>query len=98
MLERMRRVLPASALGWVQALAAIASWMVILAMIAWVLAPIMVNTETLGSHDWDQMESHRYLVTKTILRFHQFPFWNPYACGGHPNWGGFESGVNVVSP
>jgi hypothetical protein len=77
---------------------AVLSWIVILAMIVGVLAPTMARLDTIGSHDWDQMETHRYLVTKTLLRFHQFPFWNPYACGGHPNWGGFESGVNLVSP
>jgi hypothetical protein len=67
-------------------------------MIVFVLAPTLGDLGTVGGHDWDQMESHRYLVTKTILRFHQFPFWNPYACGGHPNWGGFEAGTIVVSP
>ncbi|HEX3343434.1 MAG TPA: hypothetical protein VHS09_02625 [Polyangiaceae bacterium] len=80
------------------AVADVVCWAVILAMIGFVLAPTMGDRNTLGSHDWDQMESHRYLVDKTILAYHQFPFWNPYACGGHPNWGGFESGTTVVSP
>jgi hypothetical protein len=44
------------------------------------------------------MESHRELVVKTMRDYHQFPFWEPYACGGHPNWGGFESGSMIVSP
>jgi hypothetical protein len=67
-------------------------------MVAYVLGPTLADRTTVGGHDWDQMESHRYLVTKTILRFHQFPFWNPYSCGGHATWGGFESGTTVVSP
>ncbi|MBV9950251.1 MAG: hypothetical protein JOZ69_25645 [Myxococcales bacterium] len=67
-------------------------------MIIGVLESTLGRLDTIGAHDWDQMEAHRYLVTKTILRFHQFPFWNPYACGGHPNWGGFESGTTVISP
>ena len=91
-------LLPKSKLGWVFAVTAVLCWAVILGMIAYVLWPTLADRSTIGAHDWDQMESHRYLVDKTILDFHQFPFWNPYACGGHPNWGGFESGTTVVSP
>src|SRR5579859_2208872 len=96
--DRLRQALPGSKLGWVLAATTLLSWAVLLAMVAWELAPMMEQTSTIGAHDWDQMESHRYLVRKTILAYHQFPFWNPYACGGHPNWGGFESGTVVVSP
>jgi hypothetical protein len=94
----LRAALPTTATGWVLFASTLLVWGIILAMIGWALAPTLVDRDTVGSHDWDQMESHRYLITKTILRFHQFPFWNPYACGGHPNWGGFESGTTVVSP
>jgi hypothetical protein len=90
--------LPKSKLGWVFAVTSVLSWLVLLGMIGYELAPTLGDWSTLGAHDWDQMESHRYLVQKTILLYHQFPFWNPYACGGHPNWGGFESGTVVVSP
>ena len=96
--RRLRDWLPGSGLGWVFALTTIVAWGIVLGMIVFVLAPTLGDRTTVGSHDWDQMESHRYLVTKTILAYHQFPFWNPYACGGHPNWGGFESGTTVVSP
>ncbi|MDP9034635.1 MAG: hypothetical protein M3O50_07485 [Myxococcota bacterium] len=85
-------------LGWVFVATTVLSWLIILGMIAFVLAPILSDASRLGGHDWDQMEAHRYLVTKTIVRFRQFPFWNPYACGGHPNWGGIESGTTIVSP
>jgi hypothetical protein len=63
-----------------------------------VIAPIFQRFDTYGVHDWDQMFSHRYLAVKTIKRFHQFPFWDPYTCGGHTWWGGLESGTNLVSP
>jgi hypothetical protein len=89
---------PKPSLGWVHQAATILSWLVILGMIGFVAAPLFTAPTYGGGHDWEQMESHRYLVTKTILRFHQFPFWNPYSCGGHTSWGGFESGVTVVSP
>ncbi|MGH7293368.1 MAG: hypothetical protein ACRELB_00475 [Polyangiaceae bacterium] len=97
-LEPLKRRLPRSGLGWVLLVASVLAWGVIFGMIGFVLAPTLGDRTTLGAHDWDQMESHRYLVQKTILAYHQFPYWNPYACGGHPNWGGFESGTVVVSP
>jgi hypothetical protein len=98
MRESLSRILPKSRLGWVHLATTALSWLVILGMIGFVLAPTLGDLRTVGGHDWDQMESHRYLVTKTILRFHQFPFWNPYSCGGHPVWGGFETATVVVSP
>jgi hypothetical protein len=70
----------------------------LVAAIAYVFRPVFLDPTSFGSHDWDQVETHRYLVEKTLLRFHQFPFWNPYACGGHTAWGGFESDPIVVSP
>jgi hypothetical protein len=94
----LRARVPGSALGWVQAIARLPAWGIVLATIAYVLWPTWIDRNTIGQHDWDQMETHRALVKKTILDFHQFPFWQPYACGGHPNWGGFESGSTIVSP
>jgi hypothetical protein len=98
MIARLRRAFPKSALGWVHVATAILSWGVILAVIGAVMAPTMADPSAIGGHDWDQQESYRYFVTKSVLRFHQFPFWNPYACGGYPGWGGFESDTTVVSP
>jgi hypothetical protein len=72
--------------------------LVLLAAITYVFSPFLAHTTTLGSGDWDQAATSRLLVTKTIWRFHQFPFWNPYSCGGHPAWGGAESDTIVVSP
>ncbi len=89
---------PKAKRGLIFSVTTVLSWAVILGMIGFVLAPTLADTKRLGGHDWDQMEAHRYLVTKTLLRFKQFPFWNPYACGGHPNWGGIESGTTIVSP
>jgi hypothetical protein len=98
MLETIKATVPIPNARAFQRVTTALAWLVILAMIAWVLAPTMADPSAIGSHDWDQMESHRYLVVKTIRRFHQFPFWNPYACGGHPNWGGVESATTLVSP
>jgi hypothetical protein len=65
---------------------------------AYVLGPLLVHATMLGSEGWDAVAADRALVTKTVLRFHQFPFWNPYACGGHQAWGGPEADAIVVSP
>ena len=72
--------------------------LLMLGAIALTVAPVFIHTDTYGVHDWDQMEAHRYLAVKTLKRFHQFPFWNPYSCGGHTWWGGLESGSSLVSP
>ena len=103
-LERLRRLtrrrawLPGSKLRWVTAVTTGLSWLLILGLIVYVLAVTLGVRDTIGSHDWDQMETHRYVVIKSLLKYGQFPFWNPYCCGGHPNWGGIESGTIVVSP
>jgi hypothetical protein len=68
------------------------------AMILLVVSPLLTHPWTLGQHNWDQMNTQREVVVKTLLRFHQFPFWDPYECGGHPAWGSLESDPIVVSP
>jgi hypothetical protein len=77
---------------------AVFGFVLVLGMVALVVAPIFKALDTYGGHDWDPMQAHRYLAVKTIKDFHQFPFWNPYTCGGHTWWGGLESGINLVSP
>ncbi len=67
-------------------------------MILVVVSPLLVHPWTLGQHNWDQMNTQREVVVQTILRFRQFPFWDPFTCGGHPAWGSFESDPIVVSP
>jgi hypothetical protein len=96
--DAWRRVRPPTVLAWVHLATGVIGALGVLAAIAAVFRPIFVDPTTFGSHDWDQVESCRYLVAKTLLLFHQFPFWNPYCCGGHTAWGGFESDANVVSP
>src|SRR6185312_240518 len=95
---RLRRVVPRTVGGWARVAAWLLGWAAVLTAIGIVVAPMLQDRTSLGTHDWDQMESHRYLVVKSIRRFGQFPFWNPYACGGSPSWAGIESGTNVVSP
>lgn len=63
-----------------------------------VLWPILLRPMTLGARNWDQMNTQRAVVVRTLERYHQFPFWDPYTCGGHPAWGSLESDPIVVSP
>jgi hypothetical protein len=83
---------------WTRRLFVAASWAVILGMIAAVVAPTLVDVTTLGGDDWDQMAAQRYLVVKSLREYHQFPYWNPFSCGGHPAWGAPESATIAVSP
>ncbi len=98
LLSRVRGWFPRTWAQWGRALAWLVAWGVILGMIGIVVGPTLRDLRLLGTHDWDQMESHRYLIYKSIRKYGQFPFWNPYGCGGHPSWGGIESGTAVVSP
>ncbi|MGH7295293.1 MAG: hypothetical protein ACRELB_10180, partial [Polyangiaceae bacterium] len=67
-------------------------------MILLVVSPLLLHPFTLGQHNWDQMNTQRQVVVTTLERYHQFPFWDPYTCGGHPAWGSLESDPIVVSP
>ena len=62
------------------------------------LSGFFLHRTTLGAHDWDFQEGHRYVAVKSIREFGQFPFWDPYGCGGFPAWGSAEGGTIVVSP
>ncbi len=101
-LERLRteigRRWPRTVPRRVSAASRVAALLAAPAMILLVVSPLLVHPWTLGQHNWDQMNTQRAVVVKTILRFHQFPFWDPWTCGGHAAWGSLESAPVVVSP
>ena len=43
--------------------------------------------------DWDMFTELRWVVYKTTTHFLQFPYWNPYKCGGMPLLGNPEAVV-----
>jgi len=43
--------------------------------------------------DWDYGLSLHWISFHTITHFHQFPFWDPYRCGGMPLFGNPQSSV-----
>ena len=47
------------------------------------LAPLFQDFHRLGIHDWDQHEFYHAVPRETVLRYWQFPLWNPYQCGGN---------------
>ncbi|HEY6464217.1 MAG TPA: MBL fold metallo-hydrolase [Polyangiaceae bacterium] len=76
----------------------IAAGLAVVGMVLLVVSPLLQHPETLGGRNWDQMNTQRAVVAKTILRFHQLPFWDPYTCGGRPAWGSLEGDPVLVSP
>ena len=48
------------------------------------LFPVFQNITYLGSYDWDQHFFYHGAARESIVKFHQFPFWNPFYCGGSP--------------
>jgi hypothetical protein len=48
------------------------------------LQPIFVNIHDLGIGDWDAYCTFDEVPRITLLKYVQFPFWNPFANGGRP--------------
>src|SRR3954451_8889681 len=77
---------------------ALGAWCVIVAMVFTVSAPFLGELHKWGWHDWDSTTVARWMTVVSIKRYFQFPFWNPYSCGGYGPWGYVEGGGNVISP
>ncbi len=45
--------------------------------------PILRNISYWGQMDWDQFTFWNAVPRETILKYHQFPLWNPYSNGGN---------------
>jgi hypothetical protein len=78
--------------------AAIVGAIVVATMIGVVMAPWFKDIKSFGFEDWDAQTSHRYLALLSMLRYHEFPGWNPFACGGFTAWGYVEADTILVSP
>jgi hypothetical protein len=46
-----------------------------------------------GRLDWDLAMEFHWAAAYSITHFHQFPFWNPYKCGGIPLFADPQSAV-----
>jgi len=70
------------------------AWVVILFVLISIIfcRQILTNLHYWGQKDWDQFTFWYSVPYKTIVQYHQFPLWNPYANGGnvllaHPHSG-----------
>ena len=50
------------------------------------LAGYWFSSAPLGISDWDYYFSLHHVYRQTILEHGQFPFWNPFTCGGTAGW------------
>jgi hypothetical protein len=57
--------------------------------------PMMRNPDGLGFADWDFVLDKYEAIRRTILVWHQFPWWNPWCRGGFPL--AAEPQIGVVS-
>jgi len=48
--------------------------------------PLLKTGNKLGIEDWDQQLFYYGAVLKSVFEFHEFPFWNPWYCGGNVLW------------
>ncbi len=46
--------------------------------------PLFAHPANGGMYDWDLYSSWFEAARIAILRYHEFPWWNPYLCGGFP--------------
>ena len=46
--------------------------------------PIFHNINYWGIQDWDLHLTYHGAIRETIVKYHQFPLWNPYYNGGMP--------------
>jgi hypothetical protein len=59
--------------------------------------PLLGHLATPGaSGDWDMLLGLKWVSYETIVKFHQFPLWDPYRCGGLPQLGNPQS--QIISP
>jgi hypothetical protein len=47
-------------------------------------APVLLSGDAFGIDDWDQQLFYAESARRSLIVYHQFPFWTPYYCGGSP--------------
>ena len=48
--------------------------------------PLLASGARLGVSDWDAILFHHASVMKSVYEYGQWPFWNPWFCGGNVLW------------
>src|SRR5436309_5327415 len=49
-------------------------------------APLFAQPNGVGHFDWDQHLFYYASVLKSVIEYAQWPFWNPWYCGGNVLW------------
>jgi hypothetical protein len=62
-----------------------------------VLAPMFADLTLQGIHDWDSAAAYRYMTVLALKKFHEWPWYHPYLCGGFPAWAYIEGVPNLIS-
>lgn len=57
--------------------------------------PILNSLHSLGIQDWDQNFAWNEFTRLSIIKYHQFPFWDPFRCGGAAHFANPQ--ISVVS-
>ncbi|MFZ5534552.1 MAG: hypothetical protein ACOY3M_00095 [Patescibacteria group bacterium] len=55
--------------------------------------PVLNSGPALGIQDWDQNFAWSEFTRQSFLEYHQFPFWDPYRCGGSVHFANPQIGV-----
>ncbi len=58
-------------------------------------SPFLLHIRALGIQDWDQNFAWSEFNRLSLVKFHQFPLWDPYRCGGAPQFANPE--IPVIS-
>jgi hypothetical protein len=58
--------------------------------------PFLLNWRYIGVGDWELFATMAAVPERTVLHYHQFPFWNPYIGGGNILFAHPE--VGILSP
>ena len=63
------------------------------ALVAW---PLLSGPDEAGRNDWSYYTGHFEALRRSVLEWHQFPWWHPWCCGGFPLAGNPQLGA--ISP
>lgn len=58
--------------------------------------PLTKDIQYWGIQDWDHHTAHLAQAYEVVVKYHQFPLWNPYHCGGMPAFANPQS--RILSP
>jgi hypothetical protein len=55
--------------------------------------PLVKNINNFSVNDWDQFFALYESLRKSVIEYHQFPWWNPWIAGGTPLFANAQVGV-----